>query len=58
MTAPANHPRRCPRCDGTGYQPGPPIHSHANGDPVTYTTVTPCTHPWWDDEPTLLETHP
>ena len=52
---PANHPPSCPVCHGDGWQPGPPIHSHAGGDPVTYTTVEPCTHIWWDDEPATLE---
>ena len=44
---PANHPRTCRTCQGTGQEPGPPIYSHANGDPVTYTTVQPCTDLSW-----------
>jgi hypothetical protein len=56
MTPPANHPPACTRCAGTGWQPGPPIHATAQGQPIAYTTVTPCTHIWWDDE--LFEPDP
>ena len=49
---PSDHPPTCAVCHGDGWQPGPPIHSQANGQPVTYTTVEPCTHLWSDDDPT------
>ena len=48
---PAEHPPSCPTCTGTGWQDGPVIHSQANGDPVTYSTVEPCTHHWTNDNP-------
>ena len=51
-TQPAQHPRTCQRCAGTGWQPGPPIPYTAGGVPGTYSTVEPCTHHWTDDDPT------
>lgn len=48
---PSNHPPTCRACEGTGWQPAPGVASSANGQPVHYTTVTPCTHHWADDEP-------
>ena len=56
---PANHPRTCAVCHGEGWMPGPPIHSQANGRPVIYETVTPCTHHWTNDDPqpTLMHDH-
>ena len=55
MKPAAKHPKTCDVCAGTGWQPGPPIHSTANGDPVIYTTVEPCQHPFWLDDPTVDE---
>jgi hypothetical protein len=47
---PADHPPSCRVCKGSGWQDGPPIHSLANGDQVTYTTVEPCRHHWTNDD--------
>ena len=44
---PAKHPRTCRTCGGDGWEPGPPIVSQAAGQPVTYTTVQPCTDTRW-----------
>jgi hypothetical protein len=58
MTDP--HPWHCRMCRGTGWIDGPPIHAI----PYAYSTVTPCTHPWWNDDPDnrdetwLLPSHP
>ena len=38
------HPTTC-QCDGTGWIPGPPIPSSANGRAFEYSTVTPCPGP-------------
>ena len=53
---PANHPASCQVCAGTGWQEGPPILGQNHGRPFLYTTVTPCTHHWSNDDPqpTLL----
>jgi hypothetical protein len=45
------HPGHCPACRGSGYTDGPPITETVNGQPHEYTTVTPCTHDWWHDDP-------
>ena len=50
---PADHPDSCRMCDGTGWMPGPPIPSVQHGRIFTYSTVTPCTHHWDNDEPEL-----
>ena len=52
MKQPAKHPRTCRVCDGTGWQPGPPIITTVYGKPHIYTTVEPCEHHWIDDDPT------
>ena len=51
----ASHPKSCRVCDGTGWQPGPPIPGHHLGKAFEYTTVEPCTHEWRDDDPTVDE---
>jgi hypothetical protein len=48
---PARHPSTCHGCEGTGWQPGPPIPTNANGTKFDYTTVTPCQHNHWEDDP-------
>ena len=48
---PAEHPRSCQVCGGTGWMPGPSIPGHQHGRPFTYTTVQPCTHHWANDDP-------
>jgi hypothetical protein len=50
---PATHPRTCTACHGSGWQDAPPVIEIVNGEPHPYTTLAPCTHIWWDDEPDL-----
>lgn len=50
----ADHPPTCRVCEGTGFEPGPPIVSIVNGESYEYTTVQPCTHHWANDEPILF----
>lgn len=52
---PASHGRSCRICGGTGWQPGPDIPGHHQGKAFDYATVQPCTHPWWNDDPTVDE---
>ena len=51
MIKPAEHPRSCTVCNGTGWMPGPPIPGHSLGKPFEYSTVIPCTHHWSGDDP-------
>lgn len=50
MSTPADHPHSCSVCQGTGWQSAPDIQGTAYGQPVTYSTVEPCTHHWANDE--------
>lgn len=45
------HPEHCRGCRGSGYRPGPPIVSTMQGRRHVHTTVTPCEHHFWDDDP-------
>jgi hypothetical protein len=45
MTDP--HPPHCRMCRGTGWIEGPPIHATRHA----YSTVAPCEHKWWNDDP-------
>jgi hypothetical protein len=51
----SSHPRTCRTCHGSGWQPGEPIGSQHHGKSFDYQTVTPCTHEWRDDDPTVDE---
>ena len=53
MKAPARHPRTCRVCGGTGWQPGTPIITTAEGRTHVYDTVEPCQHHWSNDDPTV-----
>jgi len=50
---PSNHPPSCRTCQGTGWQPGPPIPTIADGVKFAYTTVEPCSNDWYTDDPTV-----
>lgn len=45
-----SHPARCVGCRGSSWTDGPPIIETIDGRPHRYTTVTECTHPWWQDD--------
>lgn len=51
MTDP--HPPSCRMCRGSGYADGPTIIENTQGH--TTTSVKPCTHPWWNDDPDLYD---
>lgn len=53
---PANHPRQCQICEGTGWEQIAPLKSKANGFDVEYSQLVPCTnqHPF-DDDPDMDE---
>lgn len=48
---PVSHPRICHACEGTGWQPGQPVASKADGHTVTYSTLESCGHEWRSDDP-------
>ena len=48
---PANHPRSCRVCAGSGWQPGLDLVLVANGQRTTYSSVEPCLNHWVDDNP-------
>lgn len=55
IPSPSQHPRQCLVCSGTGWEPGPPIPGHHQGKSFEYTTLRPCSHVWYDDDPDIDE---
>jgi hypothetical protein len=48
----AEHPSICRVCRGCGFEPGEPITVQLDGRLIDESTLRPCEHKWWWDDPT------
>lgn len=47
----SEHPASCRVCRGCGWAAGPPFEVRQHGETFEQTSVQPCGHKWWWDDP-------